>query len=38
MRTDIPLLLSLMLLSLKPKRSLGLTQILPSLIQAGPDN
>jgi len=33
MRTDIPLLLSL-----KPKRSLGLTRILPSLIQAGSDN
>jgi hypothetical protein len=38
MRTDLPLLLSLMLLSLKPKRSLGLTRILPSLIQAGSDN
>jgi hypothetical protein len=33
MRTDLPLLLSL-----KPKRSLGLTRILPSLIQAGSDN
>jgi hypothetical protein len=33
MRTDIPLLLSL-----KPKRSLGLTRILPSLIHAGSDN